>query len=191
MHLCLIHIVYDWWNVFFYCRSPSQEGESWLGQVTYHTIEYNAILLIGKFGELHITCVSVSRYLGALIPLRWDKFKVRGRLAGKTDGASVAGTQDILSEEKEQNLVKEDIADLPKDDQGNITDKLDTNSRRLSHSHSEATLLDNSLEVWIDYNHKWWLQVKSNALTRPRLRNTAHTVKSLTSTTLNLFCSLR
>jgi len=85
-------------------RSPSQEGESWLGQV-------------------------------------------RGRLAGKTDGASVAGTQDILSEEKEQNLVKEDIADLPKDDQGNITDKLDTNSRRLSHSHSEATLLDNSPEA--------------------------------------------
>ena len=72
---------------------------------------------------------------------------MRGRLAGKTDGASVAGTQGILSEEKEQDLVKEDIADLPKNDQGNITDKLDTNSRRLSHSHSEATLLDNSPEV--------------------------------------------
>ena len=78
---------------------------------------------------------------------------MRGRLAGKSDEASVvglAGTKEILSEEKEQNLLKEDIPDLPKDDEGDITgfsDKLETSSRRLSHSHSEATLLDNSPEV--------------------------------------------
>ena len=75
---------------------------------------------------------------------------MRGRLSGKPDGTSLVGvadTQDILSEEKEQNLLKEDIPDLPEDDQGELTDKLETSSRRLSHSHSEATLLDNSLEV--------------------------------------------
>ena len=81
---------------------------------------------------------------------------MRGRLSGRADGAQVVGltgTQDILSEEKEENLVNEDIPDLPQDEEGGkgditgFSDKLETSSRRLSHSHSEATLLDNSPEV--------------------------------------------
>ena len=78
-------------------------------------------------------------------------FKVRGRLSGRPDGAPVAGlaaTQEMLSEEKEQSLVKEDLPDLP--NQGDITgfsDKLENSSQRLSHSHSEATLNDDSPEV--------------------------------------------
>lgn len=97
-------------------RSPSQEGESWLGQV-------------------------------------------RGRLSGRLDGAIVAdsdGTESLLAEGREQNLIKEDIPDLVREEdqrQGDSTEfphLLATGSRRLSHSHSEATLLDNSPEAQLE-----------------------------------------
>ena len=84
---------------------------------------------------------------------------MRGRLSGRPDGAIVAdsdGTESLLAEGREQNLIKEDIPDLVREEdqrQGENTEfphLLTTGSRRLSHSHSEATLLDNSPEVYCD-----------------------------------------
>ena len=82
---------------------------------------------------------------------------MRGRLSGRLDGAIVAdsdGTESLLAEGREQNLIKEDIPDLVREEdqrQGDSTEfphlLTTTGSRRLSHSHSEATLLDNSPEV--------------------------------------------
>ena len=90
-------------NVERLSRSPSQEGESWLGQV-------------------------------------------RGRLSARQEGGQAGGaanTQDVLSDGV--GAVLEDLPGMSKDE--GLGDNLNTSSRRLSHSRSEATLLENSSEV--------------------------------------------
>ena len=92
-------------NVERLSRSPSQEGESWLGQV-------------------------------------------RGRLSARQEGGQAGGaanTQDVLSDGV--GAVLEDLPDMSKDEGEGLGDNLNTSSRRLSHSRSEATLLENSSEV--------------------------------------------
>ena len=92
-------------NVERLSRSPSQEGESWLGQV-------------------------------------------RGRLSARQDGGQAGGaanTRDVLPESVGAGL--EDLPDMSKDEGEELGDNLNTSSRRLSHSRSEATLLENSSEV--------------------------------------------
>ena len=92
-------------NVERLSRSPSQEGESWLGQV-------------------------------------------RGRLSARQDcgqAGGAANNQDVLSDGV--GAVLEDLPDMSKDEGEGLGDNLNTSSRRLSHSRSEATLLENSSEV--------------------------------------------
>ena len=92
-------------NVERLSRSPSQEGESWLGQV-------------------------------------------RGRLSARQEGGQAGGaanTQDVLSDGV--GAVLEDLPDMSKDEGEELGDNLNSSSRRLSHSRSEATFLENSSEV--------------------------------------------
>ena len=91
-------------NVERLSRSPSQEGESWLGQV-------------------------------------------RGRLSVRQEGGQAANTQGVLPDGA--GAVLEDLPDMSKDMGEGLGDNLNTSSRRLSHSRSEATLLENSSEVRI------------------------------------------
>jgi len=96
-------------NVERLSRSPSQEGESWLGQV-------------------------------------------RGRLSARQEGGQggggAANNQDVLSDGV--GAVLEDLPDMSKDEGEGLGDNLNTSSRRLSHSRSEATLLENSSEVVLE-----------------------------------------
>ena len=93
-------------NVERLSRSPSQEGESWLGQV-------------------------------------------RGRLSARQEGSQAGGgaanNQDVLPDGVGAGL--EDLPDMSKDEGEGLGGNLNTSSRRLSHSRSEATLLENSSEV--------------------------------------------
>ena len=92
-------------NVERLSRSPSQEGESWLGQV-------------------------------------------RGRLSARQDcgqAGGAANNQDVLSDGV--GAVLEDLPDMSKDEGEELGDNLNSSSRRLSHSRSEATFLENSSEV--------------------------------------------
>ena len=75
---------------------------------------------------------------------------MRGRLSVRQDGGQAGGaanTQDVLPDGVGAGL--EDLPDMSKDEGKGMGDNLNTSSRRLSHSRSEATLLENSSEVRI------------------------------------------